>query len=84
MIKVITQAYDWLGALILDIKEVLLFNFPMHLYTNKELCEIAFKMIQYTGLAGTLGVEEVTIIGLIEELAVHYNVIPYHNWTHAF
>lgn len=28
-----------------DIKDVLQFNFPMHLYTNKELCEIAYKMI---------------------------------------
>ena len=46
MIKVICLGLMiGLMLLILDIKEVLQFNFPMHLYTNKELCEIAFKMI---------------------------------------
>lgn len=63
---------------------MLQFNFPMHLYTNKELCNLAFQMLQHTGVNVTLGIEDAVLKGLIEELAMHYNVIPYHNWTHAF
>ena len=56
----------------------------MHLYTNKELVDIAFQMFEYANIHTKFNIEDAFLKGLIEEISMNYNVIPYHNWTHAF
>ncbi|EGR33159.1 hypothetical protein IMG5_060520 [Ichthyophthirius multifiliis] len=60
-------------------------NFQMHLYTNKELCELTFKIfdsdIIYKNETNFTGQQ---LKEFIQTLCLKYNVIPYHNWTHAF
>ncbi len=55
----------------------------MHLYTNKELCEISYKIFEYDGTFKDYLSQE-QLKSLIKTLCLKYNVIPYHNWTHAF
>lgn len=57
----------------------------MHLYTNKELCEIVFKILDNTGTyREQTPFKPDEIKNLIKTLCLRYNVVPYHNWTHAF
>ncbi|KAL4483388.1 hypothetical protein ABPG73_000937 [Tetrahymena malaccensis] len=68
-----------------DINQLKSHNFQMHLYTNKELCDITFKMMEYQGIykdQSSYTAEQMKL--LIKNLCLNYNVIPYHNWTHAF
>ncbi|KAL4504143.1 hypothetical protein ABPG72_020981 [Tetrahymena utriculariae] len=67
-----------------DINKVLNFNFNMHLYTNKELVDIAFQMFQYANIPAEFNISDSFLKDLLEEMCMNYNVIPYHNWTHAF
>lgn len=56
----------------------------MHLYTCEELCEYAVKMIEYTKFPVNNGIDTSVLGNLIKELCLNYNVVPYHNFTHAF
>ncbi|EAR95996.2 3',5'-cyclic-nucleotide phosphodiesterase (macronuclear) [Tetrahymena thermophila SB210] len=67
-----------------DISKVLDFNFNMHLYTNKELVDIAFQMFEYANIHTKYNIDDSFLKDLLEEMCMNYNVIPYHNWTHAF
>ncbi|KAL4459480.1 hypothetical protein ABPG74_018093 [Tetrahymena malaccensis] len=67
-----------------DISKVLDFNFNMHLYTNKELVDIAFQMFEYANIHTKFNIDDNFLKDLLEEMCMNYNVIPYHNWTHAF
>ncbi|EGR30529.1 hypothetical protein IMG5_129820 [Ichthyophthirius multifiliis] len=67
-----------------DINKILDFNFQMHLYSNKELCDISFFMFQYANLHNQNNIDDQYLKNLIEKLCLNYNIIPYHNWTHAF
>lgn len=65
-------------------KNIINFNFEMNLYTNKELVDIAFEMFKYADIHASLHIEDSMLRSLIEELCMNYNVVSYHNWTHAF
>ncbi|EGR29484.1 phosphodiesterase 9a, putative [Ichthyophthirius multifiliis] len=66
-----------------DIKQLKNQNFQMHLYTNKELCELSFKIFDYDATyLDYLSQDQMK--KLIKTLCLNYNVVPYHNWTHAF
>lgn len=68
----------------LDINKLKDPNFQHHLYTNKELCDFAFQVLDYIGYYKELKIEAKTLQCLIKEICLSYNIGAYHNFTHAF
>ena len=67
-----------------DVEKLKDANFQMHLYTNKELCDISFQMFEHQAYYSTIGIQGQQLNSLIKEICLNYNVLPYHNWSHAF
>jgi hypothetical protein len=52
------------------------------MYTLKELCSFGVMILQTSPFACNF--TEETLRRLLETLALRYNDIAYHNWSHAF
>jgi hypothetical protein len=52
------------------------------MYTLKELCSFGVMILQTSPFACNF--TEETLQRLLETLALRYNDIAYHNWSHAF
>lgn len=60
------------------------YNFPILECTNRELASFAFKIIEYVKIKEDLKPYHSTLKNLIDTISRNYNVVPYHNFSHAF
>ena len=56
-------------------------NAPIFCYSNNQLVAATIKMIMEIKPEG---VSELTIKDFCYTVAINYNIVPYHNFTHAF
>ena len=59
-------------------------NFPILECTNKELGYYALKIIENVNLKEDLNSSQPRLKNLIDTIIKNYNVVPYHNFSHAF
>ena len=59
-------------------------NFPMMEFTNFELLGFINVIINELGYLKEFNIDESTFKNLIYEIALNYNIVPYHTFTHAF
>ena len=60
------------------------FKFEALAYTNKELVDFSLKIFEHENLCNKLKINSKVLENLITSIAKHYNVVPYHNFTHGF
>lgn len=53
-------------------------------YTEENLCNLALKVFKHLDLHSSLNIKDETLGGFIREIAQNYNILPYHNFSHAF
>ena len=76
--------FVYLKNSIIDVKKVSDYRFPVLDYTNQELCELSLEVFEYMGLHKEFNIERKMLQSLIQSICKNYNVIPYHNFSHAF
>jgi len=59
-------------------------NFPMMEFTNIELISFINVIFNELGYLKEFNVDEKAFKNLVYEIALNYNVVPYHTFTHAF
>lgn len=59
-------------------------NFPILECTNKELGYYALKIIENVNLQEDIGSVQPKLKNLVDSIIRNYNVVPYHNFSHAF
>ncbi|CAD8166809.1 unnamed protein product [Paramecium pentaurelia] len=67
----------------IDLETLLDSNMIHHIYTKKELGQFALQLFDFLNL-DQIKVPKEILGDLINEIVMNYNVVPYHNFTHAF
>ncbi|CAD8154280.1 unnamed protein product [Paramecium pentaurelia] len=67
----------------MDLDTLLDSNMVHHVYTKKELGQFSLQLFDFLNL-DTIKVPKNVLSELITEIIMNYNVVPYHNFTHAF
>ncbi|CAK79391.1 unnamed protein product (macronuclear) [Paramecium tetraurelia] len=67
----------------IDLETLLDSNMVHHIYTKKELGQFALQLFDFLNL-DQIKVPKEILGDLINEIVMNYNVVPYHNFTHAF
>ncbi|CAD8075264.1 unnamed protein product [Paramecium sonneborni] len=67
----------------IDLESLLDSNMIHHIYTKKELGQFAIQLFDFLNL-DQIKVPKQILGDLINEIVMNYNVVPYHNFTHAF
>ena len=68
----------------IDFDTMIDYNFPILECTNKELAYFAFRIIDNVKLKEDLKPYHTVLKNLIDTISKNYNVVPYHNFSHAF
>ncbi|KAM3132543.1 hypothetical protein pb186bvf_015356 [Paramecium bursaria] len=58
-------------------------DFPHHIYTKQELVQFSLQIFDFLNFQ-QFKIPQNILEQLLQEMAYNYNVIPYHNFTHAF
>ena len=59
-------------------------NFNILEYKNSELSQISYKIFECLNFNEALNINDETLKRLIQNMAKNYNILGYHNFSHAF
>jgi len=66
------------------IEELARLDFDMLSYSLQDLSAFTCNIFKLLNYHSSLGIKDETLKGLVHEIADNYNIVPYHNFTHAF
>lgn len=59
-------------------------SFEMLCYTEEELAMFSFDIFKFLNIHPEFNIKEQTLKDLMREITFNYNIVSYHNYTHAF